>query len=300
VNLTAIDAISAMVAPVVLLTVGGLISNGLLSVFAGLNQRLREMTRERIELLTGPAGEMLEVASVRGMSLERLNEVNHQIPLLLRRHRLTQAAVLVIYAAIAVHGLSIIFIAIAVAENNELIARVALALVLAGTVVLIVGIGIAGVSLAKSADAVVYAVERTRSLGRLRDPVRTRVGGWEFDEGDDPARHEARRADWRAGASYFRDLDEAAPRRDLDAAPRARGTDFVGSGPVADIDHDLDPITLHAAHPNHRTPIRYPILGRTKRHLPGHPAGQQWTVGCEKLALVWGGLNHAPVHGLSR
>ena len=45
-----------MVAPVVLLTVGSLISNGLLTVYNSVNDRLRQMTRERIEILTGPAG----------------------------------------------------------------------------------------------------------------------------------------------------------------------------------------------------------------------------------------------------
>jgi Zn-dependent protease with chaperone function len=99
------------------------------------------------------------------MGRERLEEITQRIPML-RRHQLTRTAVLVIYSAIAVLGLSIIFIAIAVGEDTEAIARVALALVLAGTIILILGIAVAGVSLAKSADAITYAVERTLSLGR--------------------------------------------------------------------------------------------------------------------------------------
>lgn len=43
-----------MVAPVVLLTVGGLISNGLLTVYNSVNDRMRLMTRERVDILTGP------------------------------------------------------------------------------------------------------------------------------------------------------------------------------------------------------------------------------------------------------
>ena len=165
-GLTAINAISAMVAPVVLLTVGSLISNGLLIVYSSLGERMREMTRERIEILTGPAGEMLDVGAVTVMSRERLDEIQHQLPLLLRRHRMTRASVLVIYAAIGILALSIICIAIAVGEDTETVARVALAFVLAGTIILIVGIGVAGISMAKSADAITYAVERTLSLGR--------------------------------------------------------------------------------------------------------------------------------------
>jgi hypothetical protein len=45
------------------------------------------------------------------------------------------------------------------------VGRLALGLVLAGTVILILGLAVAALSLAKSADAITYAVERTRSLG---------------------------------------------------------------------------------------------------------------------------------------
>jgi Protein of unknown function (DUF2721) len=164
VTLTAVNAISAMVAPVVLLTVGGLITNGLLTVYSAVNDRMREMTRERIEIRTGPAGEKLDAAAVPVMSRERLAEIEVQLPLMLRRHKLTRRSVLIIYAAIAVLGLSIVVIAIAVSLDNEVAGRVALGLVLAGTAIMLLGIGVAGLSLAKSADAILYAVERTQSL----------------------------------------------------------------------------------------------------------------------------------------
>jgi len=167
VSLTAVNAISAMVAPVVLLTTGSLLSNGLLSVYAAVNDRMREMTRERIDILTGPGGELLDRQAVRPSGRERLAEIDAQLPLMLRRHRLTRAAVLTIYSAIAVLGLSIISIAVAVGEHSEGIGRVALGLVLAGTVITIFGLAIAAMSLAKSADAITYAVERTRFQGQL-------------------------------------------------------------------------------------------------------------------------------------
>ena len=161
-----------MVAPVVLLTVGSLISNGLLVVYSAISVRMREMTQERIKILTGPTGEILDAGGLAMMSRERLAEIQRQLPMLLRRHRLTRASVLIMYSAIAVLGLSIIFIAFAVEVHSEPIARVALALVLAGTITMIFGIAVAGLSLAKSADAIIYAVERTESLGRLGVPAR--------------------------------------------------------------------------------------------------------------------------------
>jgi hypothetical protein len=164
-TLTAVNAISAMVAPVVLLTTGGMLSNGLLSVFGSINDRMREMPRERVEILTGPEGEIRKSDRVGASGRERLAEIDAQLPLMLRRHRLTKTSVLTIYSAIAVLGLSII--AIAVGVDSEVIARVALGLVLAGTVVVILGLAIAAMSLAKSADAITYAVERTKTLGGL-------------------------------------------------------------------------------------------------------------------------------------
>ncbi len=169
-TLPAVDAISAMVAPVVLLTMGVLLSNGLLTVYGSVNDRLRDMTRERIDILTGATGEKLELAAVPAMSRERLKEIRAQLPLILRRHRLTRLAVLTIYVAIGVLGLSIVVIAIAVVGHNETAGRVALGLVLAGTVIVLAGIAVAATSLAKSADAITYAVERAESsLGGLAD-----------------------------------------------------------------------------------------------------------------------------------
>jgi hypothetical protein len=126
---------------------------------------MRQMTRERIEILTGPLGEKLDAANVPTMSRERLEEIKVQLPLILRRHRLTRISVLTIYGAVAVLGLSIVVIAIAVVQNDEIAGRVALGLVLAGTVVMLLGLGVAALSLARSADAITYAVERTSKLG---------------------------------------------------------------------------------------------------------------------------------------
>jgi Protein of unknown function (DUF2721) len=154
-----------MVAPVVLLSVGSLISNGLLTVYNSVNDRLREMTRERVEILTGPAGEKLEMAAVPVMSRERLEEIKVQLPLILRRHKLTRLSVLTIYAVVGALGLSIVVIAIAVVLADETAGRIALGLVLAGTVVMLIGIGVAALSLARSADAITYAVSRTSELG---------------------------------------------------------------------------------------------------------------------------------------
>jgi hypothetical protein len=163
VTLNAVDAISAMVAPVVLLTTGGLLTNGLLISYSAVNDRMRDMTRERLEIRRGPRGEVLE--HIPAIDQERLAEIEAQLPMMLRRHHLIRDAVLLVYSGIGVLGLSIIFIAVAVDEGSEGFGRAALGLVLAGIVVMLTGLLLAGISMARSADAITYAVQRTRRLG---------------------------------------------------------------------------------------------------------------------------------------
>jgi hypothetical protein len=165
VTLTSVNAISAMVAPVVLLTVGGVLSNGLLTVYSGINDRMREMTRERLQIRRGPAGELLDADAVPPVDQERLLEIGVQLPLMVQRHKLTRASLLVIFVALVVLGLSIVVIAIAVALDDQIAGRVALGLVLAGTTIMLLGFGVATTSLAKSADAITYAVDRTTRFG---------------------------------------------------------------------------------------------------------------------------------------
>jgi hypothetical protein len=164
VTLTAVNAISDMVAPVVLLTVGGMLSNGLITIYNDIDNRMRDMTRERLQIRRGPAGQVLDPAIVAAIDQERLAEIGAQLPMLLRRHKLTRLSVLTIYVALVVLGLSIVVIALAITLDDQIAGRVALGFVLAGTIMLL-GLGVAAMSLAKSADAITYAVKRTTNFG---------------------------------------------------------------------------------------------------------------------------------------
>ena len=155
-----------MVAPVVLITTGGLLTNGLLALYGEINQRLREMTRERVSILSGDQGELLEAASLPAVARERLTEIDHQLPMLVCRHRRTRDAVLWIYASLGLLGLSVIGIAASVAADVESVGIVALAFVAAGTLVMLFGLSQAARSLAASSDAIYYEVQRTRTLGK--------------------------------------------------------------------------------------------------------------------------------------
>ena len=164
-NPIAVTAVLAMVAPVVLITTAAILSGARLAMYGSVNDRMRAMNRERLEILTGTAGTLLSAAEVPPAGRERLTQIDHQLPMLLRRHRLLHNAVLLIYAGVAVLVLSVIAIAVAVTARSGATGTAALALVLAGTVMLLGGLVFAARSIMISMDAIDYEVRRALSIG---------------------------------------------------------------------------------------------------------------------------------------
>lgn len=154
-----------MVAPVVLITAAAILSGALLTMYGSVNDRMRAMDRERLETLTGAGGTLLSAADVPASGRERLTQIDTQLPMLLRRHRLIHNAVLLIFGAVAVLVLSVIVIAVAVTNRSGAAGTVALVLVLAGTVTLLGGLLLAARSIMISAEAIDYEVQRSLSLG---------------------------------------------------------------------------------------------------------------------------------------
>ena len=159
----AIRAIEAMVAPVVLITTAAILSGGILSMYGSVNDRT--MNRERLESLTSDTGTFLSVSVLPASSRERLAQIDIQLPMLLNRHRLLKNAVLAIFAAIGVLVLSVIVIGAAVTSGSGGVGVAALALVLAGTTTLLVGLLMATRSILMSQDAIYSEVRRALSLG---------------------------------------------------------------------------------------------------------------------------------------
>ena len=154
-----------MVAPVVLITTAAILSGGILSMYGSVNDRMRAMNRERLQILTSDTGTLLSVIVLPASSRERVAQIDIQLPMLLRRHRLLKNAVLAIFAAIAVLVLSVIVIGAAVTSGSGGVGVAALALVLAGTTTLLVGLLMATRSILMSQDAIDSEVRRALSLG---------------------------------------------------------------------------------------------------------------------------------------
>jgi len=152
--------IQLIIAPVVLITACAIVQGSVLGRFMYVGQRMRLLANERLELLH--TGKMENA-----FSLERLQEIDRQTPLLKQRHRLLQEAVLLIYNAISIFLITMFVIALSVALNAGGIAFVALLCFLIGTSLLLMGVIFAGQEIRISHKAICYEIDRISSLTKF-------------------------------------------------------------------------------------------------------------------------------------
>jgi Protein of unknown function (DUF2721) len=155
-----IQTIQFIIAPVVLVTACAIIQGGVLGRFMYVGQRIRSLANERLELLH--KGNMDDA-----FTIERLQEIDRQVPLLKRRHHLLQKAVLIIYSAIAIFLISMFAIAFAVASKANIAATLALLCFLVGTCLLLCSVVVAGQEVRLSHHAICYEINRVASLDKF-------------------------------------------------------------------------------------------------------------------------------------
>jgi hypothetical protein len=119
-----VAAVADMVAPVVLITTGVLMANGILATYTTINDRVRTLKRDRLDT---PGG-------------DKLQEIERQLPPMTRRARLLLSAVLVIFGGITLLVLSVVCIGMAEVHRSETVGAAALGLVIAGLVTMLGGL----------------------------------------------------------------------------------------------------------------------------------------------------------------
>lgn len=174
---TVARTIQMILAPVVMITACAILLGGLQSRYAAVNDRLRAMAHERLELLRALGVDIGVAAARMGnrsgdardardvFAEERLQEVDFQIPDLLRRHKLARDALLAVYCAVLVFVASMFLIAAAVAAGSAWVASGALFLFLGGAGTLLLGTFLAVVEVRTSHCAAQYEVRRVLDLG---------------------------------------------------------------------------------------------------------------------------------------
>jgi Protein of unknown function (DUF2721) len=160
-----VSAITDMVAPVVLMTLVTIFGNGLITVSASIRDHIFRLNRERLEILRGPHGEMLAEDSLPPIDRERLTQIRHQMPVLMRRVRRVSTAILISWISIALLVLSVAAIAVAVTAHSEAFAFTALALVLAGVAGVFAAVATMVGPRARWLEIVTDETSRTEELG---------------------------------------------------------------------------------------------------------------------------------------
>lgn len=149
--------IQLIIAPVVLITACALIQNAILVRYAAVGQYMRSLALERLQLLRSHE-------TKDPFYRERMQEIDRQIPLLTRRHRLLQNIVLMIYGSVAIFLINMFAIALAVAVGSDGTATFALILFMLGIGVLFAGVFLTTVEVQMSHRAICYEVGRIAML----------------------------------------------------------------------------------------------------------------------------------------
>jgi hypothetical protein len=150
------EIIQFIVAPVVMIPACALVLNGLLTRYGAINDRLRMMSRERLELLRDASAPL---------NAERLKQIDWQLPNLLLRHKQTHDAVLLMYCSIFLFICDMFVIALQVVSGREWVSALVLLFFLAALLAVMIAVAIAVREVFGSHRAIRYEVERVAQIG---------------------------------------------------------------------------------------------------------------------------------------
>ena len=161
-----ISVISLILAPVVMVSCCVLFLNGQLQRYDALANRIRTMNQERFTILREVDNDMPSaLEGIDGFRKLRVQEIETQLPHLLRRHLMLHRAALTIGLAVLICILSMFFIAISVLLKSPIIAIIALCTFLTATITILLGGGMIMFELYLSHLALRYEVMHELSLG---------------------------------------------------------------------------------------------------------------------------------------
>lgn len=156
--------IQLILAPVVMVSACAILATGLLARYAVINDRLRALARERLDLIRTAEKNMDNPKPLLAADRERLTEIDHQLPDLLRRHKLAHDSVLTLYLAVLAFIANMIVIAAAVLTGAEWVTTLILIVFLIGVGLLALAILFTLREVRTSHHAVQYEVQRVRSF----------------------------------------------------------------------------------------------------------------------------------------
>lgn len=156
------QTIQFILAPVVMISATGLLLLGVLTRYAAVNDRLRAMAAERIDVLRRAE------SGANPFDDERLGEIDAQLPTLVRRLRWLHDAVLALYLAVVVFVVSMFAIGLAAATGSGGLATASLLVFLGATLIMLAGVVLVVTEVMHAQRAIEYEVGRVAALTRRR------------------------------------------------------------------------------------------------------------------------------------
>ena len=156
--------IQLILAPVVMLSACSIFVGGVLSHYTSLSDRIRALTRERLDVVrtlrTLPGGP----AEAGALALERLEEIDGQLPDLLFRHHLVHHAALAVYGAIAILIGTMCIIALTATMSADWVAVLVFGVFVASVLMMLLGVLLITLEIRTSQRALQYEVRRVCRL----------------------------------------------------------------------------------------------------------------------------------------
>jgi hypothetical protein len=156
---TAAKTIQLILAPVVMVSAAGILLTGMLAHYGAINDRIRKLTAQRLEL-----SQVLPAEDHRTLARERITEIDHQVPMLIDRHRQVHHAILLGNTAVAILVVSMFIIGGAALSDSSAAGTVALFVFLAGTAALMSSAVFMALEVRRSHQSVAYEAMRVIDL----------------------------------------------------------------------------------------------------------------------------------------
>jgi len=175
---TAAKTIQLILAPALMVSACGILLTGMLGHYGTINDRIRRLTAERLELSQLQPAEGHET-----LARERLTEIDHQVPMLIGRHRQVHYAILLAYTAVAILVVSMFVIAAAALSDSSATGTFALFVFLVGTAAVMGSAVFMALEVRSSHQAVSYEGMRVIDLACAwtGPPVGQRVAAGHLD-----------------------------------------------------------------------------------------------------------------------
>jgi hypothetical protein len=156
--------IMLILAPVVMFSACSIFVGGILSHYTAIGDRIRALTRERLEVVRNLRTMPDAPDGARAIALERLEEIDGQLPDLLGRHRLVHHAALAVYAGIGIFILTMCVIALTAAVSADWVAVVVFGVFVVGVLATLLGVLLITLEVRTSRHALQYEVRRVIRL----------------------------------------------------------------------------------------------------------------------------------------